>query len=452
MIEKESSDEEFSSSESESDDDSLDSARDWCRIDITISQPSHPKFPFTGNPGLKAYVGDSEDPIDYFYLFFDDEIFSFIVSETNRYAESHSQEVELTPASRALKWKNIDYQEMKRFIALLLLQGIVQKPVEKWFWSKRPILSTPFFGNIMSELKYALIMKFLHFENSDAYDENLHRNPKLRKISELHSMLVQRFKSVYVPKQDMSVDESLIAYKGRLGWKQYIPNKRARFGLKLFQLCESESGYIWNSCIYTVKGTVFHEDYNHFGVSTKSVMTLLHDLKGKGYCLTTDNYYTSPELAELLINSKTDICGTLRQNRKGLPALLKSSSVKNGEIIAFQKGKMCVMKWKDKKPLHMLSTFHNADMMEVKGKKENSAVKMKPKAVLLYNATMGGVDRSDQCLSYYPVARNQQRKYYKKIFRHLLNQAVWNSFVIYKKNGGSLNHIRFRMKLVERLI
>ncbi|GBO03512.1 PiggyBac transposable element-derived protein 4 [Araneus ventricosus] len=449
LIEKESSDEEFSFSESESDDDSLESARDWCRVDITISHPSHPKFPFTGNPGLKVSVGDSEDPLDYFNLFFDDDIFNFIVSETNRYAESHFQNAELTPSSRALKWKNINNQEMKRFIALLLLQGIVQKPMEKWFWSKRPILSTPFFGNIMSEIKYGLIMKFLHFENSDAFDENLHLNPKFRKVSELHSMLVQRFKSVYVPKQDISVDESLIAYKGRLGWKQYIPNKRARFGLKLFQLCESESGYIWNSCIYTGKGTVFHNDYNHLGVSTKSVMTLLHDLKGKGYCLTTDNYYTSPELAELLINSKTDICGTLRPNRKGLPALLKSSSVKKGEIIAFQKGKMCVMKWKDKKPLHMLSTFHNADMMEVKSKKENSAVKVKPKAVVLYNATMSGVDRSDQ---YYPVARNQQRKYYKKIFRHLLNQAVWNSFVIYKKNGGRLNHIGFRMKLVERLI
>ncbi|GBN52897.1 hypothetical protein AVEN_17951-1 [Araneus ventricosus] len=70
LIEKESSDEEFSSSESDSDDDSLESARDWCRVDITISRPSHPKFPFTGNPGLKVSVGDSEDPLDYFNLFF----------------------------------------------------------------------------------------------------------------------------------------------------------------------------------------------------------------------------------------------------------------------------------------------------------------------------------------------------------------------------------------------
>ncbi|KAF8789089.1 PiggyBac transposable element-derived protein like [Argiope bruennichi] len=147
------------------------------------------------------------------------------------------------------------------------------------------------------------------------------------------------------------------------------------------------------------KGTNFHDDYNDYGLSTKSVMTLLHELKGKGYCLSTDNYYTSPELAELLIQSKTDICGTLRSNRKGLPASLKSLSVKKGEIVGFQKGKMCVMKWKDKKTFLMLSTFHNTEMLEVQSKKK-SDVKIKPKVVVFYNSSMGGVDRSDQCLSY----------------------------------------------------
>ncbi|GBL75918.1 PiggyBac transposable element-derived protein 4 [Araneus ventricosus] len=65
---------------------------------------------------------------------------------------------------------------------------------------------------------------------------------------------------------------------------------------------------------------------------------------------------------------------------------------------------------------------------------------------------MGGVDKADQCLSYYPVARNQQRKYYKKIFRYLLSQAVWNAFVIFKKNRGKMRQVEFRMKLIERLI
>ncbi|GFT68337.1 piggyBac transposable element-derived protein 4 [Nephila pilipes] len=144
LIEEESSDEEFSSSESESEDDCL---------------------------GIKVCLGDSGDPLEYFNLFFDEEMFLFIVSETNRYAESFFEDAELTPASRALKWKNTDIGEMKRFLSLLLLQGVVQKPVEKWFWSKRPILSTPFFGKIMSEMRYGLLMKFLHFENNDVFDK-----------------------------------------------------------------------------------------------------------------------------------------------------------------------------------------------------------------------------------------------------------------------------------------
>ncbi|GFT94517.1 piggyBac transposable element-derived protein 4 [Trichonephila clavipes] len=188
----------------------------------------------------------------------------------------------------------------------------------------------------MGVVRYGLLMKFLHFANNES-SSDLDHNMKLKKIREFHNLVVHKFKSVFVPKPDISVDESLIAYKGRLSCKQYIPQKRARFGIKLFQLCESESGYIWNSLIYTGKGTAFNENYNDYGLLTKSVLTLIHELKGKGYCLSTDNFYTSPELAEILIGSKTDICGTLRPNRNGLPVSLKSSTVKKGEIIAFQK-------------------------------------------------------------------------------------------------------------------
>ncbi|GFX23456.1 piggyBac transposable element-derived protein 4 [Trichonephila clavipes] len=183
LIEERSLDVEFSSSESASDDDCLDSARDWCQIDITSHLPSLPKFPFTGNPGIKVCIGDSGDPVEYFNMFLDDEMFSFIVEETNRYAESFFENTELPPASRALKWKNTNKEEMLRFISLMLLQGVVQKPVQKWFWSKRPILSTPFFGKVMSEMRYGLLMKFLHFSNNDTSSSDLDHNMKLKNKS-----------------------------------------------------------------------------------------------------------------------------------------------------------------------------------------------------------------------------------------------------------------------------
>ncbi|KAG8225467.1 hypothetical protein J437_LFUL004468 [Ladona fulva] len=49
---------------------------------------------------------------------------------------------------------------------------------------------------------------------------------------------------------------------------------------------------------------------------------------------------------------------------------------------------------------------------------------------------MGGVDKVEQHLSHYPIPRKRGKKYYRKIFFHLMEQALWNSYVLYKKTGG----------------
>ncbi|CAL1286385.1 unnamed protein product [Larinioides sclopetarius] len=55
---------------SESDEDiSLDDARDWCRLDKDNLGPPHPRFPFTGNPGIKVQIYNST-PLGYFGIFF----------------------------------------------------------------------------------------------------------------------------------------------------------------------------------------------------------------------------------------------------------------------------------------------------------------------------------------------------------------------------------------------
>jgi len=85
-------------------------------------------------------------------------------------------------------------------------------------------------------------------------------------------MLLHNFQHTYILQRYVSIDESMMAYKGRLGWVQYIPSKRARFGVKFFTLCESQTGYIWNSIIYCIKGMKFNEKYAQYGLSTASVI------------------------------------------------------------------------------------------------------------------------------------------------------------------------------------
>ena len=59
---------------------------------------------------------------------------------------------------------------------------------------------------------------------------------------------------------------------------------------------------------------------------------------------------------------------------------------------------------------------------------------------------MGGVDKADQELTFYPVMRKQQKRYYKKIFRHLLEQCLWNAYVLFVQHSDrqrSVEHADF---------
>ena len=89
--------------------------------------------------------------------------------------------------------------------------------------------------------------------------------------------------------------------------------------MKYFMLCESKTGYVYNMSIYVGKGTQFDPEYDEYRVSSHIVLSLMKLLFGKGYCVTLDNYYTSPQLADALVMNRTNTYETLRLNRKEVP-------------------------------------------------------------------------------------------------------------------------------------
>jgi hypothetical protein len=125
-----------------------------------------------------------------------------------------------------------------------LLQGLHQKPDNKSYFSWRKILETLIFLDLFSERRFHLLLKFLHFVDNESYDEATCGSRRLYKPKQILDHLNTRFRSVYTPERDVSVDESLMMWKGRLSWKVYIPSKRARFGIKSSELCEAKSGYV----------------------------------------------------------------------------------------------------------------------------------------------------------------------------------------------------------------
>ena len=82
-------------------------------------------------------------------------------------------------------------------------------------------------------------------------------------------------------------------------FKQYIPLKRARFGIMMFNLCET-TGYLWNSYVYLGKepdaAAADQQLIRRLGKSGAVIPRLMESLLGKGYKLFVGNWYTREEL------------------------------------------------------------------------------------------------------------------------------------------------------------
>lgn len=159
--------------------------------------------------------------------------------------------------------------------------------------------------------RFILILRCLHFVDNSK--PNL--NYPLWKISLVFNQMKQRFSDVFRPYKKLVIDEALMLFKGRLGFKQYIPSKRHRFGIKLFILCDCETGIVLDMIVYTGKKTEISRS-GELGLSGEVAKQLMGKYLGKGHTLYTDNYYTSPNLYDFLFKNKTGSCGTKSQQKK----------------------------------------------------------------------------------------------------------------------------------------
>ena len=277
--------------------------------------------------------------LNFFLIFFTAEVWTLLVEQTNLYEEQKK-------AHQESVWYPVTIDEMKGWVSLYLNMGLVTKPNLASYWSTDPSLSSSFFSSIMPRDRFLQTLRYLHFaDNTQAPRARSADFNKLYKIQPFLELIIPRFQQVYKPQRQLAVDETLIKFKGKVHFRQYLPMKPGRFGIKAFTLAESSSGYLLNSKIYTGKeGNVVERD-----LGKKAVLCVMEPFLDKGYYVFMDNYYTSVALFEELEERKTLACGTVRSNRSGLPKEIcgikekKVKQLKWGESLYRQKGNVtCV--------------------------------------------------------------------------------------------------------------
>jgi hypothetical protein len=243
-----------------------------------------------------------------------EDFMSLIVAEITNYHTFIMENTEVKVKSKLHKWQGITVEGLYVFVALVLLIGHVKNNRLRDCWSKNPLIETPMFGKVISLDGFSLILRLLHFAGNN-------RQPpgdRLYTIKPVINYFKSKYQSILYPSQNICIDESLLAWKGRLRWKQYIPSKRHSFGIKIFILRDCETGFDLDHTVYTRKETEIEHNGN-LGLSGSVVKTLVAPYVGKNHNIFVDNWYTSPDLFEYLHQENTEACGTVKKNRKGMP-------------------------------------------------------------------------------------------------------------------------------------
>ena len=135
-------------------------------------QPRIP--PFIGNPGVQFAVENQAHVMSYFDHYVPPELIEIAVDQTNLYAQQQIVKMPRPVIKHACReeWKPVTVIEMKKFLGLIFVTGIVRKPKLELYWSTRGIFQTPIFSQTMSRNRFKLIQRYLHFHDNNAAGTN----------------------------------------------------------------------------------------------------------------------------------------------------------------------------------------------------------------------------------------------------------------------------------------
>lgn len=395
-------------------------------------------------PGPKGAAKQAKTEFECLTCFIDDNFITKITQYTNIYISQVRDKFR-----RVRDARDTDEKEIKALIGILYLAGLLksgrQNISQMWDNSKGTGVEAIYLT--MSKSRFQFLMRCLRFD--DITDRAQRRKlDKLAPIREIFDYTVNNFQKAYNPSSYVTIDEQLIAFRGKCSFRQYIPSKPAKYGIKIFALVDTKNAYAYNLEIYA--GTQPEGPFQTTWSGADVVKRMIKPIDKTSRNITVDNWFTSVPLAlELLEKHRLTLVGTLRKNKKEIPKefLLTKGKQINDSLFGFHKKGCTIVSYmpKKNKVVLLISTMHNDNSID-----EETGDQQKPEIVTFYNHTKYGVDLLDQLCAQYDVSRNS-RRWPLTVFFDLLNICGVNAYCLHKANNNDPNVKFSRRKFLETI-
>ena len=307
-------------------------------------------------PGITSAVNFTSTK-QAFRSFITEVMIDLLVMDTNREARRKIDEWNLEHPDLQRTWIPVDDTEMTAFIGLNLLAGLHKSNHEpiSTLWSKKE--GRPVYIATMSRNRFTDILRYLRFDNRATREER-RATDKLAAFRDFWTLFQAQLRKFNIPGTDLCVDEQLMAFRGRCPFRQYIPSKPAKYGIKIWWCCDAQTSYPLNGQVYLGKQP---DQPREVGQGARVVKDMVAPWYRSGRNVTADNFFTSIPLAEDLLQNGLTYVGTIRSNKAEIPAEMKPN--KNREVYSSMfgfKDQVTLVSYvpKKDKSVKALSTMH----------------------------------------------------------------------------------------------
>lgn len=407
---------------------------EWLTEPPPLNRRRDPANVLTERAGVRGDARNVSTETDAFKLFITDEVIGEIRQNTNKKLDLAKEKIKASSSAKTQEkslhlYQHISHNEMTAFLGLSVIRAFYKNLTVPQLFD--PATGPSLFKAVMGGRRYAVILQNLTFDNRETRDERK-KGDKFCHIRDLFNTVDSNLRRHFVPSECLTVDESLVRFRGRCPFKMYLPSKPGKYGILLRTVADASYRYMWKMWPYS--GRPEEPDQSPPHVQLPSVMDmvkyLVEDVAGTGRNVTLDRFFTSVPLAEDLMASRLTMVGTVNRGRKLLPEEMKKTSGREPgtTLFGFRNGVTLVSHApKPNKVVLLMSTQHHAPMVD--------AHSGKPEIMLFYNSTKGGVDVLDamveKCMGKPPLNR-----WPTAVLFFLLGVAQVNSTTILLLNRG----------------
>ena len=255
-----------------------------------------------GVPGVTRSAKDAKSPKQGFDLFITPNVIDLIVYFTNlRIRESLEKcSEQIKESDKYPHLKEIDSTELYAFIGLNYYHGLynVNNHSTKILFSDEKKL--PFFGATMSRLRYEFIYSDLCFDDFQTRPERW-QGDRFAALRDIFETCNENFIRTMAPSDYLTIDETLYPMHTQVSFKQYNPDKPAKYGMLFKSINSARYPYTYQTIVY--HGKPVGEPSTYYVTGTDNYTKYLVDkilehkpLKGRN--ISMDRLNTSIAIAQ----------------------------------------------------------------------------------------------------------------------------------------------------------